>query len=96
MLLDDGRGIGVTVYAGVWFEFEESHAAPLGWADKVPFGISVLEILTYTFIRKITYLCLVRDGIKKRSIRCRLFISTYCELVFRNGDTDGAELFPKM
>ena len=91
MLLDDGRGIGVTVYAGVWFEFEESHAAPLGWADKVPFGISVLEILTYTFIRKITYLCLV-----KRSIRCRLFISTYCELVFRNGDTDGAELFPKM
>ena len=52
MLLDDGRGIGVTVYAGVWFEFEESHAAPLGWADKVPFGISVLEILTFTFIRK--------------------------------------------
>ena len=91
MLLDDGRGIGVTVYAGVWFEFEESHAAPLGWADKVPFGISVLEILTYTFIRKITYLCRV-----KRSIRCRSFISTYCELVFRNGDTDGAELFPKM
>ena len=59
VFLDDGRGIGVTVYAGVWFEFEESHAAPLGWADKVPFGISVLEILKYTFIRKITHLCLV-------------------------------------
>ena len=45
MFLDDGLGIGVTVYAGVWFEFEESHAAPLGWADKVPFGTSLLEII---------------------------------------------------
>ena len=59
VFLDDGRGIGVTVYAGVWFEFEESHAAPLGWADKVPLGISVLKIFTYTFIRKITQLCLI-------------------------------------
>ena len=89
VFLDDGRGIGVTVYAGVWFEFEESHAAPLGWADKVPLGISVLKIFTYTFIRKITQLCLP-------STRSTLFIlSTYCELVFRNGDIEGAELFPK-
>ena len=44
VFFDDGLGIGVTVYAGVWLEFNESHDGPLEAVDKLPFGTSTLRI----------------------------------------------------
>ena len=44
VFFDDGLGIGVTVYAGVWLEFNESQDGPLEAVDKLPFGTSTLRI----------------------------------------------------